>query len=352
MTERTLGLSVPTKDWIKVNAGQTGFYRVNYSADEWARLTEAVARRELPATDRLGLQNDAYALMRAGMAPATTFLDVASAYVDEDDATVWSDLTLGLKGVEALLLDEASLERYQAFAGRLYERIAARVGWEAQPGEGHLESLRRTTVLSAKGSFGDAALVDEARSRFARFADDATSLHPDLRGVVLSLVALEGDRGAYDKLWELEKRAELHEEKMRFLGALTRPKRKELLQETLDRSLRQEEVRSQDTVLVVVSLAGNQYGRDLAWQFIKDNWAEFDRRYGKGGFAITRLVAVAGGFTTQTRHDEVEAFFQDHPAPSATRTIQQSLERIKLNAAWLERNRQGIGDWLSARDSA
>ena len=48
------------------------------------------------------------------------------------------------------------------------------------------------------------------------------------------------------------------------------------------------------------------------------------------------------------RHDEVRAFFEAHPAPSAARTIQQSLERIRLNAAWLDRNRTVVGDWLSA----
>ena len=49
------------------------------------------------------------------------------------------------------------------------------------------------------------------------------------------------------------------------------------------------------------------------------------------------------------RHDEVERFFADHPTPSAARTIQQSLERIRLNAKWLEINREPIGEWLAAR---
>ncbi|TLZ46340.1 MAG: M1 family metallopeptidase, partial [Methanobacteriota archaeon] len=36
-----------TKDWIKVNAGQTGFYRVNYPPEEWDRLRQAVAAGEM-----------------------------------------------------------------------------------------------------------------------------------------------------------------------------------------------------------------------------------------------------------------------------------------------------------------
>ena len=60
--------------WIKVNAGQTAFFRANYPLEEWDRLKEAVASLELSSTDRLGLQNDAYALVRAGYLPATAFL--------------------------------------------------------------------------------------------------------------------------------------------------------------------------------------------------------------------------------------------------------------------------------------
>src|SRR5438034_13768 len=79
----------PDDDWIKVNAGQSGFYRVNYPAEEWARLRRAVAAKELDTSDRIGLHNDAYDLTRAGYLPATTFLELTSEYRDEDDVTAW-----------------------------------------------------------------------------------------------------------------------------------------------------------------------------------------------------------------------------------------------------------------------
>ena len=133
--------------------------------------------------------------------------------------------------------------------------------------------------------------------RFERYLHDEPSLHPDVRAVVFSLAAQYGGREAYDQLWKLVKAATLSEEKMRLLGALTRFEDEALLTETLERSLT-DAVRIQDAVLVIVSLAGNLKGRDLAWEFIKSNWGELDRRYGAGGFAIARLVSVGGGFTT------------------------------------------------------
>ena len=47
-----------------------------------------------------------------------------------------------------------------------------------------------------------------------------------------------------------------------------------------------------------------------------------------------RLVSLTQRFNTMQMHDEVEAFFAEHPAPAAERTVRQSLERIRLNAAW------------------
>ena len=336
-------------DWIKANADQTGFFRVHYPPEEWARLRKAVAAKRLPATDRLGLQNDAYALVRAGMAPATLFLDMAEAYKEEDDATVWGDLSANLGGLETIIADQPYTDRFDLFARSLFERAAGKAGWDAKPNEGHLDALRRSVVLGQAGAYGDPSVIAEAKARFARYLQDPGSLHPDLRGVVMGLVAQEGDSDTYETLWSLQRQAELSEEKVRFLGALCRFKDKGLLSETLRRSMDTKEVRSQDTVIVVASVARNRAGRDLAWEFLKDNWSELDRRYGQGGFAITAMVSTTGAFTNLDRAQEVDEFFKAHPAPSATRTIQQSLERIRLNHAWLERNGEGLAGWFAGR---
>jgi puromycin-sensitive aminopeptidase len=356
MTEEKASLptEIPDGDnsqgWVKLNSNQTGFYRVSYDNAEWERLRTAIQNLQLPSTDRLGLQNDAYALVRAGFADAPLFLSLAGSYKGEQDATVWSDLATNLRGMEALLYEEPYLDQFQAYGRDLFEDLVHRVGWDARTGEGHLDALLRSTGLGQAGSYGNTQVLEEAHARYERFLKEPTSLHPDLRGVVIALVAENGDRLIYDTLWDLERSATLQEEKMRFLGALTRFHQKEFLQETLERSMDPQEVRIQDTMLVITALAANRYGRDLAWEFLKNNWEELDRRYGRGGFAIMRLVAITGGFTTVEREKEVAQFFESHPAPSAGRTINQSLERIRLNVQWLERNSPALASWFSARN--
>lgn len=54
---------VKSDEWIKFNPETIGVYRVRYSSDMLDRLIPAIENMSLPARDRLGLQNDLFALV-------------------------------------------------------------------------------------------------------------------------------------------------------------------------------------------------------------------------------------------------------------------------------------------------
>ena len=348
--QATMSVALPpgesAEGWVKLNPGQTGFYRVNYSSEDWARFRPAIQGLLLPAADRLGVQNDAYALSKAGFLPVTQFLALVEAYADETDATVWADVAANLAGLDGLLADERYYAGFEAFARRIFRPVGRRVGWLARPGEGHLDALLRSTVLTALGHYGDDGALEEATRLFGGYIEEPSSVHPDIRKVVFDLAAKRGDRSTYDAMWDLQRRATLEEEKVRLLHATTEFEQPQFLDETLNRSLSPDEVRVHDTVRVVSAVASNRQGRDRAWEFVKANWTELSRRYGKGGFALMELVSITSRFTTEDKLEDVESFFQANPAPSAERSIRQSLERVRLNIAWLERNRNDLADWF------
>ena len=59
------------------------------------------------------------------------------------------------------------------------------------------------------------------------------------------------------------------------------------------------------------------------------------------------LVSITSRFTSMEKYEDVKQFFSDNPSPAADRTIKQALERISLNSAWIERNRQELDSWLN-----
>ena len=189
-------------------------------------------------------------------------------------------------------------------------------------------------------------MLAEASNRFKIYAEDPIGVHPDIRSIVFSMAAKEGGKDTYDLMWQLEKRTELQEEKVRFHSALASFEDVDLLEETLRRSMT-DDIRVQDTIRVIVSVSSSPIGRSLAWDFIRSNWEEIYRRYGDGGFALMRLVSIVSGFTTSERLQEVETFFEENPTPAAERTIRQAKERIRINQAWLERYSDQLSKFLS-----
>lgn len=112
----------------------------------------------------------------------------------------------------------------------------------------------------------------------------------------------------------------------------------------------QDEVRSQDSVFVIISVANNVLGRNLAWEFFKENWSELMNRY-QGGFLLARLVKfITENFASEDMAQEVENFFKEHKSPGTERTVMQSLESIRRNASWLNRDIEAIKEFLKTQN--
>ncbi|KYB28321.1 Puromycin-sensitive aminopeptidase-like Protein [Tribolium castaneum] len=91
----------------------------------------------------------------------------------------------------------------------------------------------------------------------------------------------------------------------------------------------------------------SRVGRDLAWRFFVDNWSLFNDRY--KGYLLTRLVKfVAENFASEESAKEVEEFFKTHDISGTERTVQQAVETIRLNAAWLKRDTNAIKNYLTS----
>ncbi|XP_034043789.1 puromycin-sensitive aminopeptidase isoform X2 [Thalassophryne amazonica] len=348
--ETTVNLSgVGPDQWVKVNPGTVGFYRIQYSSSMLDNLLPGIRDLSLSPVDRLGLQNDLFSLSRAGMISTVEVLKLMEAFVNEPNYTVWSDLSCNLGVLSSLLSHTDFHEDIQEFIRDLFTPIGLKLSWDCKPGEGHLDALLRSLVLGKLGKAGHKPTLEEARRRFKDHVDSTQVLPADLRSPVYLTVLKHGDAATMDTMLKLHKQAEMQEEKNRIervLGAISAP---ELIQNVLTFAI-SEEVRPQDTVSVIGGVAGSsKQGRKAAWKFVRDNWEMLYNRY-QGGFLISRLIKVTvDGFAVDKMAAEVKSFFESHPAPSAERTVQQCCENILLNAAWLKRDADDIHQYLLQR---
>ena len=335
--------------FMKVNYDTAGFYRVNYPKEHWKNLSELINKQLLKPTDRLSIQSDAYALAKARKISATVFLELIKSYNNEKDFGVWSDLTNNMRSIDLLLRKTELGKIYKNMCVETLKPIGEKLGWEVSPNEGHLESLLRTTILSSLGSFGDGDTINKSLELLEQFFSDKISLAPELRSIVYNLSAQTGDKSIYNLILDRARKEQLQEEKLRLYASLCRVENDELFNKTLQLSI-SDEIRTQDTVSLLSLMSVNRNnGAEATWDFIKSNWALLDERYGSGGFAMMRLVGITGNLLTKSDYDNVQGFFNDHPIESAYRTLQQSLERIDANVAWLEHHIDEIESLLSSR---
>jgi puromycin-sensitive aminopeptidase len=109
------------------------------------------------------------------------------------------------------------------------------------------------------------------------------------------------------------------------------------------------QVRSQDAVFVIIAVADNPAGRDLAWAFVQEHWKALVAKY-QGGFLLNRLVkGVSSVFASEAKAQEIAKFFEANPCPSANRALDQALEIIRNNEKWLARDKDAIRAYLTER---
>ncbi|XP_071496767.1 puromycin-sensitive aminopeptidase-like [Diadema antillarum] len=341
-------VSAADSEGIKINPGTVGFYRVQYSSEMLEALLPGIRDQVLPARDRLGLESDMFALAKTGQASTVDVLKLIEAFENETDYTVWMEIAtnLGLMGV--LLAETDCRPHLRGFVKQLFTKVYKKMGWDMVENESHLNALLRALAIRVMGRNGHEPTVEEARRRFKAHRSGGDQLPADLRNAVYLIVLTHGDEDTLNDMIAFYKEQDLQEEKdriQRSLGAIQDPA---LIRKVLEFSMG-EHVRSQDTVFVISGVTGTKQGREQAWEFLQEKWSELHERY-SGGFLLSRLVqSCTEGFATEARAVEVEEFFKNHPAPAAERTVQQSLENIRLKAKWLARDGESISQWLKEK---
>ncbi|XP_046969043.1 puromycin-sensitive aminopeptidase [Vanessa cardui] len=329
--------NVAEDSWVKLNPGTVGYYRTRYPAAMLEQLVRAVRDGSLPPLDRLGLLDDCFALVQAGHTNTAESLKLMEAFTDENNFTVWSSISNCLSKLSALFSHTALDKPLKNYGRKLFCNVTRRLGWDAEEKESHLDTLLRSLVLNKMISFEDPDTIKEAKSRFERHSSGECALPADLRSACYRAVLAEANEATFQRFLQLYRAADLHEEKDRISRALGAVKDPALLKRVLEFAV-SDEVRAQDTVFVIVSVAVSRNGRDLAWQFFKDHWQEFMDRY-QGGFLLARLVkSTTENFASEACAQEIEEFFRTHQSPGTERSVQQALETVRLNAAWLRRD--------------
>jgi puromycin-sensitive aminopeptidase len=331
----------PKGNWFKINAGETSFFRTQYSPALLQKLASPVLTKKLPAVDRLGIVRDLSALSEAGEISSVNTLEFISNYKNETDYTVWIELASGLADLKNLLYQEKYYLEFEKYAREIFIKIGQEVGWKAKAGESHTQGLLRSLVLNQLIGYN----YEPTTSQGVKIYRSAKIIPADIRAAAYHAFAVKGnaqDHGKFIKKYQSET---LSEEKNRIGRALGQFSQEKLLTKSLEFAL-SKHVRIQDMAGIFAAVWANPKGQKVAWEFTKKNWGLLLKRYPASGHILNRFVKMTAVVCSAKQAKDIAVFFKAHKAPGAERSVAQALEKINSNILWLKRDVNKIENWL------
>jgi puromycin-sensitive aminopeptidase len=321
---------------VVVNRGAHGFYRVAYDETLRRRLTDS-AQAQLSTVERYTLIDDTWAAVVAGATSASGFCELARGFADEPDVAVWRSLLAGLGWCDRLLDGEPRL-RFQAFVRELVSPRLSALGWSAAPGEDELTGELRGLLIRARAILGgDEGAKTKSAELFERQLADPSAIDPPVAAAVVTVVAASDgpDRSErYDQFVERFRNATTPQEQLRYLYALADFRDEGLMARTLY-FLVSHEVKTQNAPFVLARCIMNRDRGDQAWRFVREHWDHANAAFPDN--AIVRMVDPVKTLLRPEQQADVAAFFAEHEIPQAAKTLQQVLERQRVNVALRER---------------
>jgi puromycin-sensitive aminopeptidase len=335
--EQTIELDRPA-DWVVVNAGAHGFYRVRYSSELLAALRQGMMT-QLSAVERFGVMNDAWAATLAGIVSLTDYLGLIDQMAGETDVNVWTTMIASFHQLQRIL-DAAQCQRLADRLEAVLSPAVARLGWTVRPGEGELESQLRGDLIGALGILGnDAATQDRARVLFADYEKNSESVDRNVIPALVSIVSHTGGTPEFEKFFARFKHAHTPQEETRYLFALANFADPGLIDRALEMTI-SGAVRTQNSPYLMRGILLNKHARERAWSFLKLHWNDMKRQYPDN--AIPRMCEGIVGLVGFELEKDVIQFFTAHPVKQGSKQIEQHLERLRVAVACQERWRSSL----------
>lgn len=367
-------MTLPKNGWIKVNAGQYGYYRVNYSPQLWSQLHDAVQQFDangyplLGGVDVAGLVEDSFHVAGQGvtMEVFLKFLQLLN-HRPVDEAGPWISALPYIRRINNMVSCQKDWSKFVTsildpfmengtLSGNSGENLvdlftftgAIEMDGVSKPAE--LQMLR-PAIIDIAGYFGTQSIVDEAKSLFKDVAKGkSVGLHPDLRSSLYNTIAKVNKKDDMNSMVSLLKSAENADESERIIRALgIFDHGHESLKLSLDPV-----IKAQDIGILMDSISyhgGNKAAVRLI-EWIQGNIESLYVKLGEdtvAGRKLGQIIERSSAHITDTNSMSVLQAIQDDSSHilEDVRYIDRAVENIRSNAKWVADHNDFVCDWIS-----
>ena len=335
--ETTVSIEKP----LQLNCGLSAHFVTKYDESTREYLLKNIT--ELPTLDKICILQDATILARAGFENSASLLPLALSLKTETNEKVFGMAAGALTELQKFVDDnDVARDSLKRISGEFARATFEELGWDEKYGESDDDRERRTTALSLMIYSEDKEVLNEAKTRFDN--NKLEDLPTEIRALIISANVRHFETPEMtENLFATYKNTPSNDLQNDIAIGLTSTKNPETAEKILANIKDSNIIRPQDASRWFVYLIRTRESRQIAWNWLKENWAWVEGTFGEDKSYDDFIRYAATALLTPNELDDFRQFFEPmENIPSLTRTIKLGITEISARVELIKRDKEAV----------
>ena len=335
--ETTVSIEKP----LQLNCGLSAHFVTKYDESTREYLLKNITK--LPTLDKICILQDATILARAGFENSASLLTLALSLKTETNEKVFGMAAGALTELRKFVDDnDAARDSLKRISGEFARATFEELGWDEKAGESDDDRERRTTALSLMMYSEDEEVLNEAKTRFDN--NKLEDLPTEIRALIISANVRHFETPEMiENLFAAYKNTPSNDLQNDIAIGLTSTKNPETAEKILANIKDSNIIRPQDASRWFVYLIRTRESRQIAWNWLKKNWAWVEDTFGEDKSYDDFIRYAATALLTTNELNDFQQFFEPmENIPALTRTIKLGITEISARAELIKRDKEAV----------
>ena len=335
--ETTISIEKP----LQLNCGLSAHFVTKYDESTREYLLKNIT--ELPTLDKICILQDATILARAGFENSASLLPLALSLKTETNEKVFGMAAGALTELRKFVDDnDAARDSLKRISGEFARATFEELGWDEKAGESDDDRERRTTALSLMMYSEDEEVLNEAKTRFDN--NKLENLPTEIRALIISANVRNFETPEMiENLFATYKNTPSNDLQNDIAIGLTSTKNPETAEKILANIKDSNIIRPQDASRWFVYLIRTRESRQIAWNWLKENWAWVEDTFGDDKSYDDFIRYAATSLLTTDELNDFRQFFEPmENIPALTRTIKLGITEISARVELIKRDKEAV----------
>ena len=335
--ETTVSIEKP----LQLNCDLSAHFVTKYDESTREYLLKNIT--ELPTLDKICILQDATILARAGFENSASLLPLALSLKTETNEKVFGMAAGALTELRKFVDDnDVARDSLKRISGEFARAAFEELGWDEKAGESDDDRERRTTALSLMMYGEDEEVLNEAKTRFDN--NKLEDLPTEIRALIISANVRHFETPEMiENLFAAYKNTPSNDLQNDIAIGLTSTKNPETAEKILANIKDSNIIRPQDASRWFVYLIRTRESRQIAWNWLKENWAWVEDTFGEDKSYDDFIRYAATALLTPNELNDFQQFFEPmENIPALARTIKLGITEIKARVELIERDKANV----------